>query len=69
MSHQFVARSGLIYKEKSKDIIMNLCMNRTIESGVETLRARVVYNKGAVSFVRISTYLILEIINLFILEV
>ncbi len=47
MSHQFVARSGLIYKEKSKDIIMNLCMNRTIESGVETLRARVVYNKGA----------------------
>ena len=26
---------------------MNLCMNRTIESGVETVRARVVYNKGA----------------------
>ena len=47
MSDQFVARSGLIYKEKSKDIIMNLCMNRTIESGVETLRARLVYNKGA----------------------
>ena len=25
---------------------MNLCMNGTIESGVETLRARVEYNMG-----------------------
>ena len=27
--------------------MMNLCMNGTIESGVETLRARVEYNMGA----------------------
>jgi hypothetical protein len=51
---------------------MNLCMNGTIESGVETLRVRVEYNmgaKGGSEFVQSGTWLTLEITNSFGLEI